>query len=267
MSFELSFSTDQANSIRQRSRDPLPPTQLRLTGLRMTQTEPFCAAPRATLGGAEMRSNGSWTSWFRRPARVADSAERQALVRNDAAAEVSGHDRDYYMPQKQRGWGRIAVCVLISTALVMITALNVGVLGFWYVVQTEITALNEASAPFVSNASNDVASILHNAHRMSDDMSILANQGTPNLVLAMNRTSKIVDKLERLSRHPVLKMSLGDDDTSELSEEEKRPVSMNEVAGQLSELISVLNAKTAPAPVVQVVEAPRPPLPEKDLGS
>lgn len=220
-----------------------------------------------------MRSNGSWTSWFRRPARVSDSTERQALMRNDAAAEVANHDRDYYMPQKKRGWGRMAVCVLISTALVMITALNVGVLGFWYVVQTEITALNEASAPFVSNASNDVASILKNAHRMSDDMSILANQGTPNLVLAMNRTSKIVDKLERLSRHPVLKMSLGDDDggSSELSEEEKRPVSMDEVAGQLSQLISVLNAKTvpapAPAPVAQVVEAPRPPLPEKDLGS
>ena len=266
MSFELSFSTDQANAIRQRSRDTLPAPQLRLTGLRMTQTEPFSAASRPTLGGAEMRSNGSWTSWFRRPARVGDSGERQALVRNDAAADVSGHDRDYYMPQK-RSWGRVAVCVLISTALVMITALNVGVLGFWYVVQTEISALNEASAPFVSNATNDVASILQNAHRMSDDMSVLASQGTPNLVLAVNSTTRIVEKLERLSRHPVLKMSLGDDDGE--ASEEKKPVSMNEVAGQLSELISALNAKTvpAPAPVVQVVEAPRPPLPEKDLGS
>ena len=262
MSFELSFSTDQANAIRQRSREPALPAQLRLTGLRMTQTEPFSAAPRPTLGGAEMRSNGSWTSWFRRPARVGDAVERQALVRNDAAAEVSGHDRDYYMPQNKRSWGRVAVCVLISTALVMITALNVGVLGFWYVVQTEISALNEASAPFVSNATSDVAHILENAHRMSDDMSVLASQGTPNLVLAVNSTTRIVEKLERLSRHPVLKMSLGDDDS-----EEKKPVSMNEVAGQLSELISVLNAKTAPAPVVQVVEAPRPPLPEKDLGS
>ena len=263
MSFELSFSTDQANAIRQRSRDPAPPAQLRLTGLRMTQTEPFCTAPRARLGGAEMRSNGSWTSWFRAPARVAVT-EQQPLVRNDAAADVGGHDRDYYMPQK-RSWGRVAVCVLITTALVMITALNVGVLGFWYVVQTEISALNEASAPFVSNATNDVASILQNAHRMSDDMSVLASQGTPNLVLAVNSTTRIVEKLERLSRHPVLKMSLGDDDGE--ASEEKKPVSMNEVAGQLSELISALNAKTAPAPVVQVVEAPRPPLPEKDLGS
>ena len=109
-------------------------------------------------------------------------------------------------------------CIIVTVALIMIMCINVGVLGFWYILQLE-GRLSEVSTPYVYNATVQVTSILENAELMSEDLKevstashLIADHGTPDLIRAVNKTTKIIEKLERLSQHPVLKIALGDDD-------------------------------------------------------
>ena len=124
MSFELVFTDTEASAVRSRAqaRDPLP--GLRLEGLRLETGRPSAA----NAARSNARTGGGWSNWFSRT-RTAPTGhydESEALLPHGGAHGIHRGRRD------------TMTCIIVTVALIMIMCINVGVLGFWYILQVEV---------------------------------------------------------------------------------------------------------------------------------
>lgn len=120
---------------------------------------------------------------------------------------ISGHSR----ADRAEWRGVIMVCGAITLWLATLGVLG----GLYWSMSTNIVAAQEAAKPYfreainhtmsilhhVDSATNGADSVMHGAHDLTD-------AAVPALQLAINQSTAIIDRLERLARNPVLQLSL-----------------------------------------------------------
>ena len=132
-------------------------------------------------------------------------------ARGGVAQDVACDDK----PQKRLACVATFLCCL---TLGVVVAGFVGVGLMWYEATTTVNEIREATRPYVHQVLNHTMNIMDHADESSAGMSVamsdvveITHTTVPAMQLALNQTSEIVRRLERLAQHPVLRLSLGDD--------------------------------------------------------
>lgn len=105
----------------------------------------------------------------------------------------------------------LTVCTLGSVLLVLCVLMG----AMYWQFTSGVAQMRDLTRPYAIDAINHTLSILHNvdhstisAHEMADGARDLTAAAVPALVHALNQSSMIVDRLERLAQNPVLQLSL-----------------------------------------------------------
>ena len=105
--------------------------------------------------------------------------------------------------------------VLLSGLVLWLVVLGMMGYGF-HVVSSNLSAIAEAITPSVAEMTNHTMAILANGDAASMHVrntlrsgEIMSDTALPQMLQALNATQAVVDRLERLAKHPTVQLSLG----------------------------------------------------------
>lgn len=121
---------------------------------------------------------------------------------------------DVSQQSKNHGYNTVFTLTLCTFAVLFIAI--IGLIGYmYYTVTGAVSSVRDFARPLMQEAVDHTLSILTNAdesmigtHTIVSDATSFTHQAVPAMQLAMNQTSEMITRLERLAQHPVLQLSL-----------------------------------------------------------
>ena len=138
----------------------------------------------------------------------ASLSERQGML-TSSSRRAPPPPRD---PASSR-WTWISICALVSISVLWVTLLTT-ISAMYSSVSSSLSAARSVATPYMGTAINHTMSILAHvdnsavgASDMLADAKTISDRAVPAIQLAINQTTAMVARLERLARNPVLQLS------------------------------------------------------------